>query len=1083
MNLVTVRTFHISIFYYYKKTVYIVNNKYIWQDIDTFLSFEIPGLPSEVKKLDKASADVFYGLLEEESYPHFESRVMLAGQQGTGKTTIARYLVGKRPNKTRMSTDGIELYNGLSYMNHETNCWLDGQQDFSMEELTVSRSLLQDVEMTKKSVESQDKALSPQVGFQKDLSMSADEGNLKYETFESYKHNVTSACLDSDNLLLAENFITDLDNVKTKSGHRFETEQVDAGHRVEDINKHLSGNFSEHLSSSADDRKRSDCLRNRKTRSVQGLPIKTDKKYGNYHLIYKRHSLIDVSSDSYMQSGVNDEMHIESITKPGVIRKLKNIFGVTENVNEVKLSITKEKFLQKSVKVGKKQLHNRNIASIVIWDFGGQDVFYSTHQTFLTYRAIYIIVMDGSRKLDDPCPYEQYLPGKSGPKTANDYLRFWINTIVTYCTGNITGFPKIMIILSHKDQLKPNEVEKTRQDLFEEIKHIYGQTSYMQHLLIEDKIFVNAEDKNDPEMAKIKDIIIRESKKQPSWGELLPKCFIPLELEFSLLIKRNISLITLEDLKKINSQQPIRPLTDTELKVFLKFQHSVGKVLYFDEHKLDSHVILSPTILIDAFKSIVTDRRFCVGDRKREELWKIMDKKGVVSKKGIQEIWKKKKYVKFFQDKDYLLDVMTHLDILVEPKRYNSDQNRIPADFYYVASMVQAKDDSGYLQSGGFTQRNIAIAFHSSSLMIPPALSFRFISYCLNVWAVKQYGQNNNDMLFHRSVVFTVDPSLDMYILCEDDRIVVRLVHARTNALIMRDLASSIKECLSSALENISQLYIRSSGDHSVMSPASFISSSCCSSPNNTCILKVTDVDSIGHSWICPKHEIEHSKHIIKSWIAKQDEDKCEQDCPVTNEDFLKESPSDLHLRRLSLLYNKNEIRELAIYLGLSYTAWENVCIKESQSDEPDKLSFEILRKCRDKFSLTFKNIRDATEKGQIQNPHIICKVVAGAFIDVDEKWDMLPTEKHIDRLAPLVGNNSLPFLIELGLDFQTWEQIRHRQTELDLVRLNKDILEEWRREFCRMHGLKPTLRKVAQAFSNIGKHIKMVENTLSDLF
>ncbi|VDI71685.1 Hypothetical predicted protein, partial [Mytilus galloprovincialis] len=85
-------------------------------------------LPAEVKKLDKKSAQVFSSLLKEESYPHFESRLMLAGEQGTGKTTLARYLVGKRPTRFRMSTDGIELYNGLSYMDRESKEWLGGQQ-------------------------------------------------------------------------------------------------------------------------------------------------------------------------------------------------------------------------------------------------------------------------------------------------------------------------------------------------------------------------------------------------------------------------------------------------------------------------------------------------------------------------------------------------------------------------------------------------------------------------------------------------------------------------------------------------------------------------------------------------------------------------------------------------------------------------------------------------------------------------------------------------------------------------------------------------------------------------------------------
>ncbi|VDI28474.1 Hypothetical predicted protein, partial [Mytilus galloprovincialis] len=320
------------------------------------------------------------------------------------------------------------------------------------------------------------------------------------------------------------------------------------------------------------------------------------------------------------------------------------------------------------------------------------------------------------------------------------YLIIWINTIVTYCKGSGPGFPKIMIVLTHKDKLRANEVEQRRHEIFGEINNMFHQTSLMQHLVLDDKIFVNAHDKYDPEMTKIKAAIISESERQPTWGETLPKCFIPLELEFATLIRKGIPLITLEHLGKINALQPIRPLSETELKVFLKFQHSIGKLLYFDEHKLDDRIILSPTLLIDAFKSIVTDRRFCQGDAQREELWDVLGKKGVVSKLMIEQIWKKQKYKKFYKHKDYLLEVMTHLDILVEPKRYDLDRNRIPADFYYVASMVRVKDDFGYLQSADFTTRSIAIAFQSSSLMIPPALSFRFISYCLYVWAVKTYG-------------------------------------------------------------------------------------------------------------------------------------------------------------------------------------------------------------------------------------------------------------------------------------------------------------------------------------------------------
>ncbi|XP_052081086.1 probable serine/threonine-protein kinase roco4 [Mytilus californianus] len=204
------------------------------------------------------------------------------------------------------------------------------------------------------------------------------------------------------------------------------------------------------------------------------------------------------------------------------------MFGVNKPVKEIKVSVTKERFLEESLKAGKKKLHQKKIAPVIIWDFGGQDVFYSTHQTFLTYRAIYLLVLDGSRKLDDPCPFEQYLPGKSGRKTAGDYLKFWINTIVTYCKGSGPGFPKIIIALTHKDKLKAKEVEPRRQQMFNDIEEMFSGSPLLSHLVIQDKMFVNAKDKLDQEMFKIKMIITEQAMKQPTWAKNFLNASFPL---------------------------------------------------------------------------------------------------------------------------------------------------------------------------------------------------------------------------------------------------------------------------------------------------------------------------------------------------------------------------------------------------------------------------------------------------------------------------------------------------------------------------------------------------------------------------
>ena len=114
------------------------------------------------------------------------------------------------------------------------------------------------------------------------------------------------------------------------------------------------------------------------------------------------------------------------VRTPSIIDSFKSFFGVKKEVNEIEISVTQEKFFKKTWKVSKKKLHQRKIVPVIIWDFGGQDVFYSTHQTFLTYRAIYMLVLDGSRTLDERCPFEQYLPGKGGAKTQRGRSLFFL---------------------------------------------------------------------------------------------------------------------------------------------------------------------------------------------------------------------------------------------------------------------------------------------------------------------------------------------------------------------------------------------------------------------------------------------------------------------------------------------------------------------------------------------------------------------------------------------------------------------------------------------------------------------------------
>lgn len=91
----------------------------------------------------------------------------------------------------------------------------------------------------------------------------------------------------------------------------------------------------------------------------------------------------------------------------------------------------------------------------------------------------------------------------------------------------------------------------------------------------------------------------------------------------------------------------------------------------------------------------------------------------------------------------------------------------------------------------------------------------------------------------------------------------------------------------------------------------------------------------------------------------------------VTNDEFLKTTPTDLHLRRLSLLYGTFGAKELAIHLGLSDREVETVL----ENEDPMTSNFEILRKCRDSKMVTFEGIKKALQRIGKESIHILCKV------------------------------------------------------------------------------------------------------------
>ena len=63
------------------------------------------------------------------------------------------------------------------------------------------------------------------------------------------------------------------------------------------------------------------------------------------------------------------------------------------------------------------------IIPIDIWDFGGQKIYYMTHQLFISSMGTYVVVFNGSIDINVEVDNLTFLPGHEGKKTsAGNYI-------------------------------------------------------------------------------------------------------------------------------------------------------------------------------------------------------------------------------------------------------------------------------------------------------------------------------------------------------------------------------------------------------------------------------------------------------------------------------------------------------------------------------------------------------------------------------------------------------------------------------------------------------------------------------------
>ena len=291
----------------------------------------------------------------------------------------------------------------------------------------------------------------------------------------------------------------------------------------------------------------------------------------------------------------------------------------------------------------------------VLWDFGGQAVYYTIHPLFLTSKAIYLLVNDLSRHLHHKAKsvikegmFEKSQDSFRGETNA-DYLDFWMSSVASLAIQDeshskktksdlLPELPPVFLVCTHAD--KPCDGGDPR----ELGRMVFGhlQTKpYKTHL---HDVFIVDNTKSGhelecPEVLRLRHEIRAVAKELPHMKEAVPIKWLKFEKEMQAKKDEGNKWISLEETKEV-AREVCNVFDEEEFRTLLNFLHDQRVLIHFDETpELSKMVVLDTQWLINVFKEVITIRPFDSKEKKFKELWSRLEKEGVLEEPLLEHVW------------------------------------------------------------------------------------------------------------------------------------------------------------------------------------------------------------------------------------------------------------------------------------------------------------------------------------------------------------------------------------------------------------------------------------------------------------
>lgn len=257
-----------------------------------------------------------------------------------------------------------------------------------------------------------------------------------------------------------------------------------------------------------------------------------------------------------------------------------------------------------------KLINSPKSINVNIWDFGGQEMQYLTHQFFLSSDALYLLLTSARKDYDN--------------------LDYWFN-IITLLGKNESDQNSELLVIANEINMPQGQVNK----LFDAKKYqnLYPHLPFSFHQVNLASIY-----DNDGRFNTIVHNIQKKLLQLPILGKQLP---IKWGLARKILTDLNVNYVSINQYLSICASVNIDEKLALDLSNYL---HKIGEIVHFqNDFTVGDYVILNPKWAVDGVYSIL----------KRQD---IQNEGGHFTQQQVYNIWDEKGYL--FAERNLLLSLM-----------------------------------------------------------------------------------------------------------------------------------------------------------------------------------------------------------------------------------------------------------------------------------------------------------------------------------------------------------------------------------------------------------------------------------------